>query len=105
MVGEVAIDRRPDFRRVNVVGSDERNGLCPQVLEVSIQQEPAARNRMRRVDVADVAQSFGVAAFAASWVAKSVEFRITSAEERAVRGELKNEPGRGVVAVGNVEAV
>jgi hypothetical protein len=50
-------------------------------------------------------ESFGVAAFAAYWVAKSAEFRITSAEERAVRGELKNEPGRGVVAVGNVEAV
>jgi hypothetical protein len=43
-------------------------------------------------------EAFGVWTFAYYWWTKSREFRITSAEKRAVCGELKNVPPRGVVA-------
>jgi len=40
---------------------------------------------------------FGVWVFAAYWVVKSIEFHITSAEKRALRGELKKKEGVGLV--------
>jgi hypothetical protein len=40
---------------------------------------------------------FGVWVFAFYWLTKSREFRITSAEKRAVKGELKRVPGVGLV--------
>jgi len=42
-------------------------------------------------------EAFGVWMFAAYWLVKSREFSITSAEKRAVRGQLENRRGRGVV--------
>src|SRR4029453_9535507 len=39
---------------------------------------------------------FGVWMFAAFWLVKSREFSITSAEKRAVHGQLENRKGRGV---------
>src|SRR6185295_8634027 len=42
-------------------------------------------------------EAFGVWMFAAYWLVKSREFSITSAEKRAVRGQLENRKGRGVV--------
>jgi hypothetical protein len=42
-------------------------------------------------------EAFGVWMFAAYWLVKSWEFSITSAEKRAVHGQLENRKGRGVV--------
>jgi hypothetical protein len=42
-------------------------------------------------------EAFGVWMFAAYWLVKSQEFSITSAEKRAVRGQLEHRKGRGVV--------
>ena len=55
MMGEVAVDGRSDFRRVDVVGADERDILCLQVVEVSVQQELSVRKRVHGVDAADMA--------------------------------------------------
>jgi hypothetical protein len=44
-------------------------------------------------------EAFGVWSFAYYWWTKSREFTITSAEKRAVCGELKNMPRRGLVPV------
>jgi hypothetical protein len=43
---------------------------------------------------------FGVWVFAFYWFTKSAEFRITSAEKRALRGELENVKGYGLAPVG-----
>ena len=40
---------------------------------------------------------FGVWVFAGYWVVKSVEFHITSAEKRVLKGELKKKEGVGLV--------
>lgn len=42
----------------------------------------------------------GVFVFAFYWLVKSTEFRLTSAEKRALRGELKNVKGYGLVPAG-----
>lgn len=42
-------------------------------------------------------EAFGVWTFAAYWLVKSRELSITSAEKRALRGQLENRRGRGVV--------
>jgi len=42
-------------------------------------------------------EAFGVWMFAAYWLVKSREFSITSAEKRAVHGQLENRRGRGIV--------
>jgi hypothetical protein len=41
-------------------------------------------------------EAFGVWMFASYWLVKSREFSITSAEKRAVRGQLEKRRGRGV---------
>lgn len=41
---------------------------------------------------------FAVWVFASYWAVKSVEFKITAPERRALMGTLRNEPGVGVVA-------
>jgi hypothetical protein len=49
-------------------------------------------------------EAFGVWMFAAYWLVKSREFAITSAEKRAVRGQLENRKGRGVVPAAGAAA-
>jgi hypothetical protein len=44
-------------------------------------------------------EAFGVFMFAVYWMVKSSELKISAAEKRAVRGELANVPGTGIVAV------
>ena len=45
-------------------------------------------------------EAFGVWVFAFYWLTKSMEFKITSAEKRALRGELKNVKGYGLAPAG-----
>lgn len=46
-------------------------------------------------------EAFGVWVFGYYWLTKSREFRITAAEKRALRGELENVKGAGVVPAGS----
>jgi hypothetical protein len=50
-------------------------------------------------------EAFGVWVFAAYWLVKSREFSITSAEKRALHGQLENRRGRGVVPVAAAGAI
>jgi hypothetical protein len=47
-------------------------------------------------------EAFGVWIFAAYWAVKSRELSITSAEKRAMYGQLENRRGRGVVPAGDM---
>lgn len=50
-------------------------------------------------------EASGVWMFAAYWLVKSREFSITSAEQRAVHGQLENRKGRGLVPAASGGAV